>query len=254
MLGTIGVSAVSYLNTVPFIYGLRQFPICNSINLQLNYPSKSALSLEKNESQVGLIPVAAIGGISNSHIFSNYCIGSTDAVRTVVLFSNSPIDDIKTIHLDHESRTSVLLIKILAASHWNKTFTWSELSTYNSPEYQKPQVGIVAIGDKVFELEKLYAFKYDLALEWKKLTGLPFAFAAWVAKNSIESKFLTQFEKALQIGIENIPLALEGYTHNGLSTQEAIFYLTNNISYHFDDKKREAMTLFLKMGKGLAPG
>mgnify|MGYP000288783389 CR=1 FL=1 len=33
---------------------------------------------------------------------------------------------------------------------------------------------------------KLFAFEYDLSSEWKKLTGLPFAFAVWVSKEKIE--------------------------------------------------------------------
>ena len=33
------ISAVSYLNTIPFIHGLKQSELIKIINLQLDYPS-----------------------------------------------------------------------------------------------------------------------------------------------------------------------------------------------------------------------
>ena len=38
----IKISAVSYLNTLPFIYGLKQSKLIDTIDLQLDYPAVCA--------------------------------------------------------------------------------------------------------------------------------------------------------------------------------------------------------------------
>ena len=47
-----------------------------------------------------------------------------------------------------------------------------------------PQEGdaFLLIGDKVFDHEDEFIYSYDLAAEWREATGLPFAFAVWVAR------------------------------------------------------------------------
>ena len=43
------VSAVEYLNTIPFIYGINNSEISNQIELLLDFPSECARKLSKNE-------------------------------------------------------------------------------------------------------------------------------------------------------------------------------------------------------------
>ena len=54
------VSAVSYLNTVPFIYGLKSSKIYEDIELQLNYPSACAKKLINDEVDIALVPVVIL--------------------------------------------------------------------------------------------------------------------------------------------------------------------------------------------------
>ncbi|MDC0204784.1 hypothetical protein OAJ65_03205, partial [Flavobacteriales bacterium] len=56
----IKISAVSYLNTIPFIYGLRNSLIFDQIELFLDYPSLCADKLLKGQVDIGLVPVAVI--------------------------------------------------------------------------------------------------------------------------------------------------------------------------------------------------
>ena len=51
----IKVSAVSYLNTMPFIYGLKNSTIFNQIELSLDYPSLCADKLLKGQVDIGSI-------------------------------------------------------------------------------------------------------------------------------------------------------------------------------------------------------
>lgn len=244
MSQNIKITAVSYLNTIPFVYGLQQTNIKEQIELSLDYPAECARKVISGECDLGLIPVAAIPSIPLYNIVSDFCIGADGPVRTVVLMSNTPIDNIERIYLDYQSRTSVVLAKVLAHNLWNINPDWSPFT----PEYTindiDPYDGLVIIGDKVFEHESKFKYKYDLSVEWRQLTGLPFVFAAWVANKPIESMFINSFNEALLAGVNSIEKSIDMYPPSKLTKIEAGYYLRNNISFDFNDEKRKALKLF----------
>jgi hypothetical protein len=67
----IKVSAVSYLNTIPFICGLKNSPIFDQIELTLDFPALCADKLLNNQVDIGLIPVTTIPKIKNAQIIEN---------------------------------------------------------------------------------------------------------------------------------------------------------------------------------------
>ncbi len=254
MRARLNVSAVSYLNTVPFVYGLRQPMVCDSINLSLDYPAECANRLRNGNADLGLVPAAILNDSKDYRIIGDFCIGANGKVRTVALFSNSPLEKIERIYLDFESRTSVLLVKVLANEFWNKSFEWVSTNPSFSHRNLLNNEGFVAIGDKVFGLEGEFKFIYDLSEEWKRMTGLPFVFAVWVANKTIGKQFTLLFNKALEHGVLHIPEALKESSWQGLLYNESLRYLTNNISYSLNNDKLTALKLFLKLGKKVAPG
>ena len=58
------------------------------------------------------------------HLVSDYCLSTQGEVRTVLLVSNTPFDEIRKIYLDFRSRSSVTLCRILAAKAWKREFEW----------------------------------------------------------------------------------------------------------------------------------
>ena len=193
----IKVSAVSYLNSKPFIYGLQHSEILNNIDLQLDIPSDCAQKLMDGKVDLGLIPVAVIPKLKEHYIITDYCIGAEGKVASVMLYSNVPLDEIKTVLLDYQSRTSVTLVKVLAKYFWNISPVW-ENSTVNFENTFAGNTAAVIIGDRTFGLENKYAYAYDLAEEWQKFTHLPFVFACWVANKKLPDDFISQFNNALQ--------------------------------------------------------
>ena len=109
----IRIGAVSYLNTKPLLYGIRKHKISQQIELIEDYPSRIAQLLIDDKIDVGLIPVAAILRLKEQHIRTNYCIGSDGPVASVCIFSEVPIEEVKNIYLDYQSKTSVSLARIL---------------------------------------------------------------------------------------------------------------------------------------------
>jgi len=239
------ISAVSYLNTIPFIYGLKQSELINTINLQLDYPSICADKLINGTVDLALVPVVVIPQLKHSYIISDYCIGANGAVDTVCLYSDVPIEKIESIGLDYQSRTSVALLKVLLKEYWK----------FN-PELKKSDVGFennikgkhaaLVIGDRAFALNTKHQFIYDLSAIWKELTGLPFVFAAWVSNIKLPQDFINVFNKALEKGLNNIDeaLALESESYPNCESPED--YLNNKISYSLDAEKQKGMELFLR--------
>ena len=237
----VTVSAVSYLNTAPFIYGLKQSPVAKAIRLSLSPPAESAALFEAGQTAVSLLPVAVIPHLSTCRFISDYCIGASAAVRTVVLLSNTPLQDMHTIYLDPHSRTSVMLVQILAARYWHIRPAFLPFAPPLLP--LKTGEGCVLIGDKVFDHEAQYSCRYDLAEAWLAFTGKPFVFAAWVSREKLSAGFLQSFNDALHYGITHIGEAIAAEAARFDATL-ATGYLKHNIDYAFDDAKRQGMELF----------
>jgi chorismate dehydratase len=247
----IRISAVRYANTYPFIYGLMECGFDKKYDLSTDHPSDCASKLASGEADLGLIPVGAIPAIKEHYIVSNFCIGADGKVRTVQMMSNSSFDEIQRIYLDYRSRTSVKLVRILAEHHWKREFIWTDTHPGFDFERIKANEAVVLIGDQCFELEKNYQFEWDLAGEWKKFTGLPFVFACWVANKPLPQEFLIDFNEALSSGVNNIDSVTRKFGNSGSITgNELRKYLTENIDFILDEKKRTAMDLFLSLLKG----
>ena len=181
-MNKVKIAAVSYINTFPFIYGIEKSGYLNELyEMQIEIPSKCAEYLMEDKVDVGLVPVAALIDLPYSEIVANYCIGAINEVKSVVLLSNSDINNITQIYLDYQSRTSVLLVQILAKFYWKVNIIWKNTSEGYEDKKLNSDEGLLIIGDRVFDQIDNYKFKYDLAYEWKSFTGLPFVFSAWIS-------------------------------------------------------------------------
>ena len=183
MMTQTRIVAVSYLNTIPYIYGISRAGGTLRDGLLLCPPRLCAEALRNGEANVGLIPVAAIPEIPNLNIITPFCIGAHGPVRTVVLASNYPVEEMETIGLATHSRTSIRLARILAAERWHISPRWIPLTDYSFTEGGK--TGYILIGDKVFTHESKFRYLYDLAAERHAITTLTFAFTAWVARSQV---------------------------------------------------------------------
>jgi chorismate dehydratase len=246
----IRISAVSYLNTKPFVYGLQHSDLINRIDLSLDMPSLCATKLSSDLADIGLIPVAAISDVKNAQIVSDFCIASSGKVKTVVLLSNVPLSEISTIVLDYQSRTSVQLVRILAKYYWNIYPVWEN----GQPGYIEGAIqrttAVVVIGDRVFETEERFTYCYDLGEEWKNFTGLDFVFACWIANKPVDIEIISEFNMALAYGLNHLPEVIaeceKSYPDYQLSK-----YFCENISFVFDDSKRKGFELFNGLNDGL---
>jgi len=238
----IRVGAVSYLNTKPLLYGIEHSPVINEIELKIDYPSRIATMLLNDEIDIGLVPVAIIPRLKEYHINTDYCIGSDGAVASVCLFSEEPIEKVENILLDYQSRTSVQLAKVLLKEYWKIDPVLTDAKEDFRDHIKGTTAGLV-IGDRALEQRKISPYIYDLGETWKKHTGLPFVFAAWVSNKKLSDGFVSAFNAANKTGIENIAALLKGLQYDVFDLEK---YYAQCISYHLDDEKRKGLDLFLK--------
>ena len=197
--------------------------------------------LLNNEIDIGLIPVAVIPENKAFHIVSDYCIGALNEVASVCLFSEVPMEQIETVILDYQSRTSVQLCKILLKHFWKKevVFKNAELDFRNQIS---GKTAAVVIGDRAFEQRLISPFIYDLAAAWKDFTSLPFVFATWVANKKIDESFLLKFNEANAFGLQHIAEVVANIDY---PLYDLMTYYTQNISYNFYALKQEGLNTFL---------
>lgn len=243
-MSLIRVSAVSYLNSKPFIYGLERSDILKEIQLSIDSPAKCARKLLNNEVDIGLVPVAILPKLSNYEIISDYCIGAIGPVTSVKLYSQTPLKDIKSILLDYQSYTSVALTQILAKYFWHIDPQWIQVEEGFEQEISGTVAGVV-IGDRTFELNDKFGYQYDLPEEWRLFTGLPFVFACWVTTKKLPIDFINRFNNALTKGIEAISVLSEEIRKAGKYNIDVQKYLSQNISYKLDGEKHQGLELFL---------
>lgn len=244
MTDKIKISVVSYLNSKPFLYGIEHSDILRDIDLQLDIPSVCAQKLLEGKVDIGLIPVAVIPLLKESHIISDYCIGAVGKVSSVMLYSQVPLSSIKKILLDYQSRTSVTLVRVLANEFWNISPEWTPASTDFENSIQGTTAAVI-IGDRTFGLNDKYAYVYDLSQEWEKFTGLPFVFACWVANKKLPDAFITKFNETLKYGIGHRSQLIEELRQKSTYNTDIEKYLTKSISYEYDKPKKRALALFL---------
>ena len=244
----IRISAVSYTNTKPFIYGIQHSSIIDQIDLSLDIPSDCAQKLIDDKVDIGLIPVAAALNLPEWYIVSDYCIGANGAVNSVFIFSNCDIHEVKTIQLDPQSRSSNNLAKVLMKNFWKV----APEQIVNSPDYAQssdPYTAFVQIGDRTFGKKQQFKYVYDLAEEWQKFTGLPFVFAAWIANKPIPNDFMLEFNQSLKYGLEHRRELLDELPLRGDFDFED--YLMHRLDFELTEDKKKALHLFLEYVKGL---
>lgn len=246
---TMRVTAVSYLNTKPFLYGLLNSPLIDYLDVQLATPAESAAKLLNREVDIGLVPVAILPELSKYYIVSDYCIGATTEVATVCIYSDVPLEEVEELYLDYHSRTSVLLVKLLLRDYWKKEVKFLAGTPGFISQIEGKRAGVV-IGDRAIGLQRKFTYTYDLASAWYDMTGLPFVFAVWVSGRPLDPFIKGIFDKALAEGLSKIEhlIKILPSPDGGFDLKK---YFTTQISYTLDEDKKLGLKTFLEKIKTL---
>lgn len=235
------LALVEYLNTMPFSLGLELTHLEDQLDIFRVPPAQCAKLFDDGKVDISLCPIGALGELPSHEIRGSYCIGANGEVGTVVLLSKVPLEQITSVRYDDHSRTSNILLQILANRLWNKDWDYYFDTAASLPET------CLMIGDKVFENKKHYPFQYDLSAAWKQLTGLPMVFAVWITRPGVPEELMERLDDAVKKGLQLIQSG-----NSGLGAWQ-LDYLLHQISYPLDAAKREAMRLYFQWAEALVP-
>ena len=181
-MAKLRISAISFLNTAPLMWDFEHGDAGRDFAIEYTIPSACAAALAANQADVGIIPAFTYAEIPGLVILPNIAIAAKDFVRSILLVSKRPIDEVETVATDTSSRTSVALLQVLFA----KFFGGQRQFTPHAPQLEsmlRNHDAALLIGDVALEVSvgKEY-FVYDLAHLWRERTGKPFVFAFWAVR------------------------------------------------------------------------
>ena len=249
------ISAISYLNTAPLMWDFEHGDAGAAFDISYTVPSQCAADLAAGSADIGIIPAAAYASIPGLAILPGVAIASRRPVRSILLVSKVPLDQIRSVALDTSSLTSVALTKVLFAKWWGEGRIFTPMAPDVEKMLQAHDAGLV-IGDPALKVDRSrYLFSYDLAEEWIRLTGKPFVFAFWAVRQAALANapaaldLATVFQDSRDHGLqaENLQrIAREWAPRLGLSEADVKTYLTENIYYDLDPACLDGLQLFYR--------
>jgi chorismate dehydratase len=247
------VCAVSYLNTVPLVWGIEHGAQHDIFDLNYALPSECADQLASGEADIGIVPVIEIARQKLDY-FRATGIACRGPVRSILLVSKVPLREIKTLATDLGSRTSVMLSRIILAKKYGVQPKLISRHAELAPMLGEADAALL-IGDPALRLgpAKLPFETLDLGLEWTQMTGLPMIFALWSGRKEImHSAFEQAFLDSCRDGLAHIDrIVMEQAPIRGITPQLAREYLTSHIVFELNDRDHEGLDLYLKHAAAL---
>jgi chorismate dehydratase len=246
------ISAISYLNTAPLMWDFEHGDVGNEFDISYTLPSACAHSLEAGTADIGIVPAAAYASVPGLMVLPGVAIASRRPVRSILLVSKRPLEQVRTVALDTSSMTSVALTKVLFEKWLGRGRTFTPMAPDIDKMLAEHDAGLV-IGDPALQIDRSRYFTLDLAEEWIRYTGKPFVFAFWaVRQESLREApqspdLAAVFQQSRDHGLEPSSLdtiAREWAPRLGLKENDVRFYLTENIYYQLDRPCLEGLRLF----------
>jgi chorismate dehydratase len=253
------ISAISYLNTAPLMWDFEHSDTGSEFDISYTLPSACARALEAGTADIGIIPAAAYAQVPGLMALPGVAIASRRPVRSILLVSRVPVDQIRTVALDTSSMTSVALTKILLEKWLGGGRMFAPMAPDIEKMLARHDAGLM-IGDPALQIDRSRYLTLDLAEEWIRYTGKPFVFAFWAVRRqalpedalreaSSSQDLAAVFQQSRDHGLAPASLdqiAREWAPRLGIGEAGVRSYLTENIYYHLDPPCLEGLQLFYR--------
>ena len=247
------VCAVSYLNTAPLIWGLQHGEQQGCCDLTFALPSACADALAQENVDVGLIPVAELLRLPVERI-ADVGIASYGPVRSILLVSRVPLQQIQSVALDTSSRTSVALLRVLLKYYYCLSPTLARQAPDLNAMLAQHDAALL-IGDPALriEIDKLPFYTFDLGQEWSTWTGLPMVYAAWCGPSHRNTKALREaLHASFEFGWRHLDeIARTEGLWRGFPMDATKTYLTEQIRYPIGHAEQQGLRRFLELAGSL---
>ena len=281
-MAKLRVSVVEFLNTAPLVWGFTDGPLAGKYDLSFTVPSRCAEALQRNDADVAIIPSIEYQRIPGMVALPGMAIAAKHEVRSLLVVAKRPIHRVTRLALDTSSRSTAALVRILCKEHWKISPEFVDAAPDPSAMLAEADAALV-IGDPALsislKMEALAAkaapiepddccsgdleempvpgvetiFVYDVAFEWRQMTGKPSVLALWTARpDVVTAELVADFQaskayglarareiaEAASIKLDLPPLALERY-------------LTDNINFDLDAENLAGLDLYYRHAAAL---
>jgi chorismate dehydratase len=283
-LSKLRVSIVEYLNAAPLVWGFTDGPLAGKYDLSFTVPSQCAEQLRRGDADLGIIPSIEYQRMDGVVALPGMAIASKNVVRSLLVVSKKPIEMARRIALDTSSRSTVALVRLLAAEHWKINPEFVDAAPDPSAMLQQADAALI-IGDPALRISlKMEAlagksprgedccqgdaedmpipgfetlFVYDVIHQWREMTGKPAALAIWAGhREAITPEVLADFTASKLYGLERIREISEAASIKlDLPPRALERYLTENIHFDLDEENLAGLQLFFEKAAaaGLIP-
>jgi chorismate dehydratase len=283
-MGKLRISIVEYLNTAPLVWGFTEGPLAGKYDLSFTMPAQCAEALRAGDVDVAIIPAIEYQRIDRLVALPGMSIAAKGEVRSILIVSKKPIERVTSIALDTSSRSSVALVRLLAAESWQIAPEFIDAEPDPPAMLAKADAALI-IGDPALriavKMDYLFAkkpkpggccqgdedelpvpgyptlFVYDVAFQWREMTGKPCVLAIWAGrKEKMTPEILADFQAAKQFGLEHIgDIADAASVKLNLPAEALETYLRENIDFSLDEENLAGLNLYFQKcaAAGLIP-
>jgi predicted solute-binding protein len=271
MVTKLRISIVQYLNTAPLVWGFTNGPLQGNYDLSFTVPSQCAEDLRTGQADIAIIPAIEYQRIDDLVILPDMAIASKKQVRSLLIVSKKPIEEVKSLALDRSSRSTQALTRILCAEKWKIAPRFFEASPDLAEMLDEADAALL-IGDPALRIslgiekdsqigaegqticpaatlgitssEMLYV--YDVVSDWQSLTGLPAVLALWAARRDVATPEVTaDFLASRDFGLSHIAeISYDASFELELQAQAIEAYLRRNIDFSLDAENRRGLDLY----------
>ncbi len=262
----LSIGEISFLNCLPLFSLLKKKFPANSYEYIQGNPAQLNQMLATN--RIDISPSSSMEyALRPEHYFilPQISIASTREVRSVLLLTKKPIEDLRniTIALTAQSLTSIYLLKIILfhfyrLDHQSIRFVTAEFKADDNPTDAALLIGDQAL--KAFHQTPPEYRVYDLGSLWYRFTNLPFVYALWIGRRKLESEKLQQINELtsqlyliktlLPEHLDNI-LTAASHKYPDISAEEILQYWQEAISYELDNQEKQGLILFYTLAHQL---
>jgi chorismate dehydratase len=278
------ISVVEFLNTAPLVWGFTDGPLAGKYDLSFAVPSLCAEALRHGQADIGIIPAIEYQRIDGVVALPGMAIASKREVRSLLVIAKKPIELAKRIALDTSSRSTVALVRMLAADHWKISPEFVDAAPEPSEMLRTADAALV-IGDPALEIslkmdtlagrapsgEKCCQgdpddmpvpgfetlFVYDVVHQWRQMTGQPSVLAIWVGRrDAVTPEVISDFLASKKYGQQHVREIAEAASIKlDLPPGALERYLTENINFDLDEENLAGLRLYFEKAAaaGLIP-
>ena len=242
--------AVSYLNTVPLVWGFVNGSERDLYDVSFAIPAECADRLRDGRADIGIVPVVECER-QNLRVIPGAGIASDGPVRSILLVSKVPFDRIQTLAADSSSRTSVQLARVILARRYGAEPKLLPAQPDVNAMLARADAALI-IGDPALAIDPA-ALPWacaDLGAEWTAMTRLPMVFALWAARSDVDpaSYSAQHFLASLGEGIEHLEEIVATESRRRAMSEALVReYFTRNVSFRIGPREQAGIDLFLTM-------